>query len=214
MKKSFFIISTFLFCLNSIAQNPIIPLYQTSTNYGDKEGAYYKDMNNFMNQFEGIWLYTDGTTTLKVILKKLIMHHNNTPPITYYEDCIIGEYQYVENGVEKVNTIAELSIDKPTIYDYNLYGSRRISKLVQPKCDDCANDEYRLALYLNEPIRRDVLGLSTEFIVRRVVENGVMILKAQVYTESSSYGVTRDWQPTDIEYFSLPDGSYTLVKDL
>jgi hypothetical protein len=61
------------------------------------DNSYYKDVNNILNDFEGTWLYQSGNTSLKLTLVKSIQFFNGD----FYEDTIIGGYQYIENGIEK-----------------------------------------------------------------------------------------------------------------
>jgi murein DD-endopeptidase MepM/ murein hydrolase activator NlpD len=46
------------------AQNPVLPLYKSE--FAAINGAYYKDMDDFHNQFVGTWVLNNGTTYLKV----------------------------------------------------------------------------------------------------------------------------------------------------
>lgn len=67
--KTITIICTLIFLVNCNAQTPILPIYDNE-DYGDIEGAYYKDTFNDLNLFEGTWQYTNGNTEFKVVLKK------------------------------------------------------------------------------------------------------------------------------------------------
>src|SRR5690606_103459 len=128
---------------NCKAQSPIFPL--DDWDYG-QANSYYKDLNNKLNPFEGTWLYTNGNTSLKIILEKRLMQFNGD----YYIDLIVGEYRYVENGVEKINTLSDLSLDLGE--DHSIYGYfiRETCKYVP--VDDCVNGEIRLQLHINDPL--------------------------------------------------------------
>jgi hypothetical protein len=91
-----FFISTSIF-----AQSPIIDI-EEYTYKSEIENAYYKDINNYFNDFEGTWLYTNGNTSLKIVLTKETMQYTGK----FYTDGITGEYQYIENGLEKRNTLS------------------------------------------------------------------------------------------------------------
>ena len=87
-----------LFCfISSKAQDPILPRYG-NTDYGDIEGAYYKDTFNDLNLFEGIWHYSTPLDTLTIILEKKEEVYYERPMSShyYYEDILVGEYRYVE----------------------------------------------------------------------------------------------------------------------
>src|SRR5690554_4704888 len=159
--KNILIILTLLLTYYSVkAQAPIEPLYQ-NTNYGRTHGAYYKDMDNDFNAYEGTWVYTNGNTTLKIVLQKKEMV-SFTKPIgkQYYADCLVGEYQYIENGVEKVNTLSNLNINHNSMTLYNLRDTGIIKKGVPPRCDECPENERRVAMMFTEPTRRNIAGLQ------------------------------------------------------
>lgn len=83
-------------------------------------GAYYKDINNLLDPYVGTWLYSNGADTLKIKLRKVTM----TPSINNsYKDLIVGEYQYVANGVEKINTLNNFNTDYPMQYAHNISGN-------------------------------------------------------------------------------------------
>ena len=74
MKKILLITVIVFATLSCKAQNPIIPSYNNGATFGEVNNAYYKDVDNFLNQFEGIWQYTTTTDTLTVrFVKKLKM---------------------------------------------------------------------------------------------------------------------------------------------
>ena len=62
--KQIFLITLIIFSFfNCKAQSPIIAI--DSLGMHNTENAYYKDLNNELNSFEGTWLYTNGNTSLK-----------------------------------------------------------------------------------------------------------------------------------------------------
>lgn len=84
------------------AQSPVVDLEawrgQTPANF------YLQDVYGVLNPFEGTWLYTNSGTTLKITLKKITLSFNGL----YYEDLLIGEYQYIKDGEELFNTLSEI----------------------------------------------------------------------------------------------------------
>ena len=56
--------------INCQAQTPIIDLNDRDGNIIN--GAYYKDTNNLLNQFEGTYILDDGTNDLKIVLKDYV----------------------------------------------------------------------------------------------------------------------------------------------
>ena len=101
--KNTIIILLILSAICCKAQSPIINI--TDDNGNQIAGSYYKDLDNLLNVYEGTYLYTNGTTTLKIVLQKKTMSFDGH----HYEDLIIGEYQYIKNGVEIINTLPRLN---------------------------------------------------------------------------------------------------------
>ena len=116
MKKIIIILVTII-STHCKAQSPVIDLQARD---GSRvQNAYYKDVNNILNPFEGTWLYTNGTTSLKIVLVK----RNMKLLVTYYEDILIGEYQYIENGVEKFNSLSNLNAVLYNEYRHKIVGN-------------------------------------------------------------------------------------------
>jgi hypothetical protein len=107
MKQLFLLIAMIPFW-NCKAQSPILPLLS-----GDSgnivQGAYYKDLDNVFDKFVGSWKYTNGSTSLIITFKKKTIFYNIYDD--YYEDILVGEYKYIENGIEIVNTLPNLTIN-------------------------------------------------------------------------------------------------------
>ena len=92
MKNRLTFILLFISVIACKAQSPIIDI----ENYkfrNSKENAYYKDTNNFFNDFEGTWIATKGNKTLKIVLLKKIKSYTGK----IYTDYVSGEYEYKEN---------------------------------------------------------------------------------------------------------------------
>lgn len=195
------------------AQTPVIPF--DVPGYGEITGAYYKDTQNFLNQYEGIWLYSQNGTELKIVLQKIELFHKAGGIRNFYTDYIIGEYQYKVNGIEIQNTLSNLNSGQLHIYDYNIYGNGQSpgNKIPTP-CPECLPGEKKLRADYTEPSRRNVEGLESEMVFRRFTENGVVKLKVWFYPISGSYGYTTDGQPTDIDRHLLPYGEYIFTKQL
>tara|TARA_R110002111_G_scaffold126258_1_gene190814 strand:- start:160 stop:699 length:540 start_codon:yes stop_codon:yes gene_type:complete len=162
------------------------------------ENGYYKDVNNVLNDFEGTWLYTNGNTSLKITLTKNIQYFNGK----FYEDIIVGGYQYIENGVEKINTLSDASISNigrnASIKGNNIYDDCSI----QPT-DDCIEGEKRLDLSIKDPITTKHFG---DFILHKRTVNGQEALKAMIAmnyhgkdpTEGELPSPTMPWQMRNI----------------
>ena len=109
------------------------------------ENVYYQDLLNELDLFEGRWLYTSNNSSLELILNKVVNVNNGK----YNEDIILGNYRYVENGVEKINTISLPIMD--ISYNNSIYGNFIVKDCVYMPADDCTEGETRLVLSLFEP---------------------------------------------------------------
>lgn len=212
MKNITYILILVFLTTISNAQSPILPKYDNSY-YGDVNNAYYKDINSIHNQYVGTWLYTNGNTSLKIILKKKTMIYHIGHTNTYYTDDLVGEYQYIENGVDLVNTLSAINNEYSDSWDYNLCSTSLKRNNAYPKCNECSPEEKRLNMQFNEPSRRHITGFSNDFLLRRFFENGTEKLKIWfVCRDNGIYRTKDDFNLTNITRFSLPYGEYTLIK--
>ena len=212
MKKNIIIIVLISanFCF---AQTPVIDIYGNQP-YGDIPNAYYKDVNNFRDQFVGTWIYTNGNTLLKVTFVKKNSLYVDIPLSPFYEDCLVGEFQYNENGVPKANTLSNLDINYDQANKYNLYSLSDINNSNFPICPDCSPNSRRMYMSFDEPANDDS-GLEAGFYMRTVSESGQLKLKVQFRGLSSAFNTNKnDWNlPSNARRFSLPYGDYTLIKE-
>lgn len=189
-----------LFPITILAQNPVISL---ENYYGDDiVGAYYKDTNNVLNPFEGTYVYTNGNKEFKIILVKKVMQYNGE----YYEDLVIGEYQYKINGLEIVNTLPEINIVYNNQVKHHIRGNAIINNNdIEWKCPLCEPNEKRL----RASIRDKTSGRIAQLFMRRTTENGQQVMKVKVgpVTGVSHY----DGDPPPGQ-FSLPKGEMTFIK--
>ena len=214
MIKNLNILVLLLLSVNCKAQNPIIPRYNNGATFGEVNNAYYKDVDNFLNQFEGTWQYTTTTDTLTVkFVKKLQMKKDKYGKYFYYADYLVGEFRYVENGVEKANTLSNLSINHPSPYDYNLYSSSKIGKYNYPRCNECEDNVERLRITFDEPANDDDM-LAADFVIRHEIEAGVEKIKVQFILMTSPIGIKKDTDttPSVARKHTIPYGNYTLIK--
>ena len=197
--KNIFLIAFIILTIQCNAQNQII-------NITDKDGtritgAYYKDINNYLDNFTGTWLYTKGNTTFKIILKKQIKAYNTV----YYEDYLIGEYRYVENGIEKINTIPSIDSIYVNQRSHSIKGNSILENHNRPKCDDCLPSERRVRLIFSDPIRQ----LGGELLLQRIIVNGQPALKA--FKRTTIYNISPDEVSSYTEML-VPSGEYILIK--
>jgi hypothetical protein len=192
-------------------------IYDNQTEYGAINGAYYKDVTVFRDQFVGTWIYTNGNTSLTLVFqKKNGLNHNNGIK-SFKEDVLVGEYKFIENGFTKVNTLNNISTNYGTDYyqvrdNHFLFGDMAISKMIKPKCEDCQADEKRMSMTLGEP-GYDGMGVSDNtFVIRRFFENEVEKLKVWFINETQLAFINDDGSESSPVPYKLPVGEYILTK--
>ena len=157
MKKIFALI----FILNSL--NMFSKIINIEDMTGTRlNGAYYKDINNLLDPYVGTWVYSSPTDTLKIKLRKVIRAPfiNNS-----FEDLIVGEYQYIKNGIEKINTLNSFYTNYPMQIAHYVNGNRILENHNIPKCNYCNPNEKRLRLILVEPLSQWGADLNLRLIV-------------------------------------------------
>lgn len=129
------------------------------------DGAYYQDKHNYLNPFEGTYLYSDGHISIKFILQKKV--RARVANGRYYEDLIIGGFQTVRDGVETANTLDMLETSLDNAWKYSIKGNMLMTGPGRG-CDDCAATENRVRLGLVHSPSKNF----AELLVRGVSVNG------------------------------------------
>lgn len=176
--KNYINFAVFFIFLNScVGQSPVLDIKDNSFSKGSINGAYYKDTKNVLSGYDGTYLYTNGNTSFKIKLQKNIKVSRNG---VFYEDVVVGEYQLIENGVEKVNTLNKLT---STSNDNNIWGTRSLTGTVLG-CSDCRPDEKRLRLGFSDAtsphigeidIRKTIVGSKDAIIVKIWYTGPIMV---------------------------------------
>lgn len=199
MKKLLYI-SISILSFSCKAQNPVYDITDLQNVIKSIHGSYYKDTNNLLNPFEGTYLFVDGNTSLKIVLQKKEM---SSAGGQYYFDDLIGEYQYIKNGVEKVNTLYKLNTNFSDVRNHSISGNLIIT-LGGVGCNDCQPGE--------KAIRGGLVDGSSNYtadlIIRRIIVNGQPAIKIWVgwRTGTSIYGQPAPASP------SFKGTYYTLIK--
>jgi hypothetical protein len=212
MKKSIIILILGIQFLNCKAQNPIVPI-QNQGGIDYAIGTYFKDTNNYLNPFVGTWKYTNGTTSLKFVIQKIIMSHNGFE----YNDLLIGQYEYIENGVIKTSTLSEIGMVFPDMRNHSLEGNSIYKGANQgPKCSECNSSTIRVHLGLDERIKRiysDIYAFVT------YDAQGTEVMKVSIYGDGKAFANPNSTviNPIDISTKipvgnNIPNGRYTLIK--
>lgn len=199
-----------LIFFNVSAQSPILNM--NTEDIGDIENAYYKDLDNILYSMEGTWLYQNGGAILKIKLRKResVLEPNLHP---YYLDYLVGEYEYIKDGTEKVNTLSNFMTDYIDISKYNLYSVAIIPNDFFPLCPNCPAGSKRVVMEVNEPLNDDS-GIRATFAIRKILENNVEKLHITFSKrETASTFKKENTKHTSIfRNFSLPYGDYVLIK--
>jgi hypothetical protein len=163
------------------------------------QGAYYKDTKNKLNAYVGTYVYTNGTTTLKFVFKKVLSNRNNR----YTEDVIAGEYQYIVNGVVKANTLNRFNLYTANeVHKHSISGNNIFPATAY--CSDCAPNEEHFYTYLyDQDAKCDAL-----FDVKRIVQNGKQAIRIIMGWSMREQKENDPPLPNP----SLPGGYFILVK--
>lgn len=185
----------YLVAIGCKAQSPVI-------NIEDQDGSslqnvYYKDNNNILNPFEGTYLYTNGSTSFKIILQKKAMVYDGFE----FADFLVGEYRYVENGVEKINTLNNLTTTNHM--NHNIWGNTVI-KLGNPGCQDCTANEKRLRIAIFDRVD----NWSGDMILGTLMVGNQQAIKVTIiYDVRTHIAGTVDFPAPN-----FPAGEYVLIK--
>lgn len=197
--KNLNILIVFIITLSCKAQSPIVDI--DTWNGDSQENAYYKDVHNYFNDFEGTWLYTNGSTSFKIVLEKKTMAYTGK----FYMDYMIGEYLYIENGIEKINTLPNLS--QPRLH--SIVGSTLLDNSTnsRPYCPTCPANERRLKVGLYDRPRK----LTGTFTLKKVVISGQSALEGYLWGDGVPGGINEDNPPQYTE-LTVPTGTFIFVK--
>lgn len=199
--KDFINITLLIFALTSCkAQTPIVAIDAPRTSTSD--GAYFKDLNNELNRFEGTWLFTNGADSLTLKFQKRQMTYNGTD----YEDKLIGEYKYMGNGIEVVNTLTNIDNNNPA--KHKMSGNLFIPNDLFLGCDDCSPNERRVMLTFYDSERS---YLSASIILRYIhgAEFGEPA-KMKVTIIGGEGMIPNENSPTETR---VPYGEYLMIKE-
>jgi hypothetical protein len=207
--KNFIAISVIFFNLLCMAQTTELPLYNRSI---DVPGAYYRDLQNDFERFVGEWKYEEGSNMLIVKIQKKEMQFIDYGHISVYEDYLVAEYRYVENGVEKINTLPNLLINHPDPYDYSI----KCNIIIKPVstnpdvCPNCGPNDVMVKGPFSDP-EIEILGYEPMVVFRHKIENGV----EKIFLTFRIFGnLLPDFDGVYGPHttYNLPEGRYELIK--
>ncbi len=185
----------------------IVPLENGWAKY--EEGAYYKDISGLLlTPFVGTWKYTspDGTKILTLALKKVTAANY----IKYTKDILVGEWSYEENGVMKINTLADIDTVLPQEYFHKICSFSILNRGNRPICNECDPNEKRV----DGTISDNALGVSGGITLRHLPGGGPNSIFIWVHFDGIKhiFNTAGEIVPVGFVGSTLPNGKYTLVK--
>jgi hypothetical protein len=199
---------TVLFALISIygiAQPPVLTtsIYnQGKPELNDVQWVYYKDFDNDLEPFVGVYELVNNHFSWKIELRRKLMSKSNWE----YEDVIFGEYQYKMGNIVLYNSLPniETAVAADYPWEFSSIGIGSLSNypdnLMCPICT--TNGEKFLRIYMED----EVTKRSCILIMRLVTASGQAALEVAVYYENVIY------RGPDVTPALPASGVYTLLK--
>lgn len=163
-------------------------------------GAYYKDVDNELNQFEGTYKYVNGNNELTMVFKK----HINFYMFPYSEDLLAGEIKYKKDGVTLFDNLNKINQNLTNKYLHDICGNSLITNTVRPICEDCLPNQFRARLIFFGRSNNDIGG---SVFLQKFTEGGQEKMKVLILYGERSY---QDGEP--ILSPLIPWGYYVLTK--
>lgn len=190
-------------------QSPVLTtsIYnQGQQELNNMQWVYYKDFDNDLDPFVGVYELTNNHFSWKIELRKKLMSKSNWE----YEDVIFGEYQYKIGNVVLYNSIPNIDMAAVAEYpwDFSSIGIGYIAKYPDnPMCRICTtNGEKFITIYMRD--RND--KRSCKLFMRLITVDGQTALEIDVFYE---HGIQRASDPIPTETPALPPhGQYVLLK--
>lgn len=145
-------------------------IYSQTINIENKDGtriagAYYKDVNSHLNQFEGTYRYINGNEELTIVFKKFTNLFNGE----YYQDVLAGEIKFKKDGIVLFDNLSKINENLPNKYLHDICGNSIIKNTSRPVCPDCYENQKRARLIF---FGRDNNDEGGAIILQKIIENG------------------------------------------
>lgn len=218
MKKYILIVFS-LFTLNGFAQQfteTDIFDYANNVEWGSN-GYYYKDVNNYLNQFVGNWRFTlnsNGSQYKVYELRFAKKTFTETTPngSTYKIDALVGEMRIVKQGVEIYNNLNNFNQNFTSDTQYNIYNFNRTQNI---NCNNCTVPYQRLTMGYKEPGNDNMKFYDLSFLIHTYQQNGKTYLRVdfpQSRIRFDSFNMyDENSPPTKTELF-FNFGTYDFVR--
>jgi hypothetical protein len=195
--KNIIKITMLLMIIGCKAQNPIVNI---SNNHSMEPGCYNQDVDGVLPEYEGEYLYTNtvANTTLRIKLVSKIMNYNSK----YYEDLLIGEYEYKVNGVTIISTLSDLTTSFPPNHIHNISGYSIMSLGGSPTWQ---NTKRRIFLSFTDPFT----SRWGRMFITKTTQGGLPAIKILIFAVGGANYMVGQSEPP---LFKVPEGEYTLIK--
>ena len=167
-------------------------------------GAYYKDIDNELNQFAGTYqlLGNNGLDEMTIVFKKFVNYYNSK----FYQDILVGEMKYKKDGVLYFDNLNKINENYQYKHKHDIAGNSLIANQTRPVCNDCSPNQYRADLIFYGRNNNNHCG--GDLILRKFIENGQEKIKASFYFHPAGQVEGEPENPKS--YF--PGGDYILTK--
>ena len=134
--------------------------------------------------------------------KNYFNKEDNAKKGRYFEDILIGEYQYIENGIEKFNSLSDINTVYTSTSKHNIYGNWYKNDLPSP-FTTVLPGETRLDLYFDDANE----NIGGTIVMHRIIVGGQPAI--EILKRSKQYN--RTLGDTEINS-QVPDNIYVLIK--
>lgn len=173
--------------------------------YNFESGYYYKDINNRLNPFVGVWRYTKGNTLLELSIQKKENYFFNS--LNYSTDILLGEVKYIQNGIVKIDRVQNININNfsGSVHEnFSIVGKFIIPTTTSPYCVECSPFYKRIEINFHDFLEptlffNSFIGLTDE------PGNNQLIFKIHKATSP----IPDDGLPHEQ---TIPSGKYLLTK--
>lgn len=192
MKKYIYLTLLCITVITCKAQNPVYNIMDVREGI---KGSYYKDLNNELDGYDGTYTYYSSHYDDKIgsyvseefimVLKKKVLAYDGY----YYEDLIVGEYEFKRNGCSLDNTLANIDINYTNEEINHAITGNFILTGTELGCPDCLPTEKRLRLTLINKERLIIKGLD----IRKTTVDGVPALKVSIFPQEHYFEEDDDY---------------------
>ena len=161
------------------------------------DGAYYKDVDNELNQFAGTYqlISNSGEDEMTIVFKKFTNCYNTK----FYQDVLAGEIKFKKDGVLYFNNLNKINENYNNKYLHDICGNTLMANQTRPVCDDCLPNQFRARLIFFG--RNNGCG---GYVILQKINDGQEKIKASFFFNCGTVGDNLD------SYIS--GGDYILTK--